>query len=74
MVGGNMFSGLAEMVIAGMIAMAILFGFGVYKTLDYFFWEETYESKTILVPDVIVKSKTINGVMKSDTTYFYHLK
>lgn len=71
---GGMFNGLAELVIAGLIAMILLFGVGAYSVIDYFFLEDTYKSKTILVPDVIINSKTVNGVAKSDTTYVYHLK
>lgn len=74
MVSGNMFSGIAEMVIAGVIAIVLLLGVGVYSAVDYFFLEDTYESKTILVPDVVVKSKSVNGVSKVDTTYVYRLK
>lgn len=74
MVGGNMFNGLAELIVAGLIAMGIVVCVGIYATIDYFFLEDKYESSKPVVPEVVIKSETINGVIKSDTIYVYKFK
>lgn len=70
----GMFKGLGQLIAAGVIAMGLVIIFVIYSFVKFVFLEETYKSKIQLKPDVIISSKTINGIQKSDTTYVYHLK
>ena len=75
MVGGSgIGNAIGNMLLLGVVATALLIIVGIWEGVNYFFLEDTYESKTILVPDVVVKSTTVNGIQKSDTTYVYHLE
>ena len=69
----EMFSAMLKFIVVGAIAIIILAVLGVRSCFTYSS-DKTYESKQLLKPDVIIESKTINGVQKSDTTYVYHLK
>jgi len=75
MVGGSgLGDAIGKMLLIGLVAMVLLVLVGIWEGVDYFFLEDTYESKSILVPDILIESKTINGVQTSDTTYVYKLK
>lgn len=56
------------------ICFVALIIIGVYAGIDYFLIEDTYESVKPIVPEVIIKTENVNGVVTSDTTYVYHLK
>lgn len=70
MVGPGMFDGLAAMFYAGIIAVVLLVLVGIYEVADWFFIEETIESKTLIVPD---RRLTTDG-QTVDTIYIYRKK
>lgn len=71
MVGGDMSKGLGEMLVVGMIAIVLVFLFGIYSVVDYFCLEDTYKTNKPVVPEMVIKSETKNGLTKSDTIYVY---
>jgi hypothetical protein len=74
MVGENMFNGLGAFgafLAIGLVAIIIVICSGLYGIIDYFFIDDKYESKKLIVPDVIITTEDINGKTKSDTTYVY---
>lgn len=68
-----MFDGLGRMIVIGFIAIVLLVIIGVFTAADYLFVDDTYECKKPITPDLVIDSKTVNGVPTSDTTYIYHL-
>lgn len=70
----EMFSGLANWFFAGILSIIVVIIVGVYSIVNWLFVENTYESKKLLKPDMVIESKSVNGVQKSDTTYVYNLK
>lgn len=67
------FSAMLKLFIAGAIAIIILIILGI-RSCVVSYSDKTYESKQLLKPDIIIQSKIVNGVQKSDTTYIYNLK
>lgn len=67
-------NGIATMLVVGIAAVILLIGVGIWSAVDYFFVEDTYKSKKPITPDVVIESKTVNGIQTADTTYVYHLK
>ena len=70
----GMFNGLANFFFAGILSIIAIIIIGAYSIFNFLFVENTYESKKLLKPDMVIESKSVNGVQKSDTTYVYHLK
>ena len=67
----ELFSGFLKLLIIGGIAIVVL----IIIAINFFFFKETsYKSKNLLKPDVVIESKTVNGIQKSDTTYIYNFK
>lgn len=56
------------------ITATALTGICLWAFTDFFFIEDTYKSKKLIKPDMVIESKTVNGIQTSDTTYIYHLK
>jgi len=52
----------------------VLVVIGFWAGIDFFFIEDTYESTKPIIPEVIIKTENVNGVVTSDTIYVYHLK
>lgn len=74
MMGGDMFRGVAEMMIVGLIAIVATFIIGIYSIVDYFWLEDKQESKKPVIPEVVIKTINQNGKITSDTTYVYTFK
>ena len=74
MVGSGILDEFASLFVTALVSIAILVIVEVWFILSFFFIEEKYKSRKQLKTDVIIESKTINGVQKSDTIYVYHLK
>ncbi len=74
MIDGGLFSGLANWLFAGILSIIAIVIIAAYSIFNFLFVENTYESKKLLKPDMVIESKSVNGVQKSDTTYVYHLK
>lgn len=71
MMGGDMFRGVGEMLILGFVAIVLIFVAGIYGIVDYFWLEDKMESSKPVVPEVVIKSKSVNGKVTADTTYVY---
>lgn len=67
---GNIFSGIVTFFITSCIVSSII-GFALGFVI---FSENFVERKHALVPDTIIETHYLNGKIKSDTTYIYHLK
>lgn len=70
----RMFDSLENMLLAGIAAIIILIVVGLWWLISFFFISDTYKSKTLISPDIVIETTTINGVQKSDTSYVYNLK
>lgn len=65
------FSGLATLAVVGIIAVFASVIMGIYSFCDYLFLDDKYESKKLIVPEMVVKSELKFGKTTSDTTYIY---
>lgn len=69
----GLFSRFFIVLLLGIVAVAALIILGINYVINYSS-EKTYESKTLLAPEVLIKTENRDGVVKSDTTYVYHLE
>jgi len=67
----NIGNGLNQMFIIGIIAIVLLIAVTGYTLIDLAWLDDTYKVNHPITPDVIIETKNINGVIKSDTTYIY---
>ena len=67
---GQALNGLVKIAIVGGIAIILLFGFGCYKTYDYFFNDPSVTSHHKIVPTLKLTIKD----NKVDTFYVYTSK
>ncbi len=68
---GPNLSGVATLAMIGIIAIFGAIGLGIYSFCDYVFLDDKYETKKLIVPEMVVKSELKFGKTTSDTTYIY---
>ena len=61
------FGGILKIAIGAII---VIIGFVIWGSYSLFSKDE-YKTKKPIKPDVIIETKTVNGVQTSDTTYIY---
>jgi hypothetical protein len=74
MMGGNMFDGLGTLLITffiGSILFVITGVYCIYLVYQQHYGTSIYESKTLVVPERKIISTNTNGVVVTDTTYYY---
>jgi hypothetical protein len=74
MYGKSLGDAIGVMMTLAIVSFGALVIVGIWAGVDYFFIEDTYETKKPITPEVVIKTETRNGVINSDTTYIYHLK
>ena len=68
---GGMFNGIGSVITAGIVCFFLVIGLLGYIVVDWLWFSNTQKSHKLVVPEVRIKTETINGVMESDTTYIY---
>jgi len=63
--------GIGTLMIAGFSAIVAIPLIGIYSIVDYFWLEDKMESNKLVVPEVVIKTKSVNGKVTADTTYVY---
>jgi hypothetical protein len=74
MLGKSFGDAIAFFMTSAIICFCALVVIGLWAGIDFFFIEDTYESSKPIIPEVIIKTENVNGIVTSDTTYVYHLK
>lgn len=63
--------GIGTLMVAGFAAIVAIPLIGIYSIVDYFWLEDKMESNKLVVPEVVIKTKSVNGKVTADTTYVY---
>lgn len=64
--------GLGSFITFLFVCTILFFVGGAFGLWAYVFGVKTIESKHPITPEVIIKTESIDGKIKSDTTYIYH--